>query len=242
MKKNNYVKAVYEVFFIGLILSVSVVFLLLKYVNLNVFFGTYNSYGDFLYPSYIVIGFFISNSVMDIFESRLKKEKGGRILFGLYVIVTIIFNVFSAAMTGFIALCFKYMHFPNVIYQALLSVTVVFGVATFFGIKSKTSDKNHPILNSIFISSVIVLFINLFIESNLISIIVDIVSIICVSAFVYYDAIKIKSRLASREISENKKILYYTYVLSDATNLVMDFTMLWEDIADLIFKSQSDDD
>lgn len=237
MKKENYVKAVYLTFFCGLILNLIVVFFLLKVTNSEFFGENHNKIGDFF-----VLGFLVSYLIMKLIEWPLKRDMGGLVLFIPYVIVTAIFYIFTGTMIGFIALVLKVMGFPNIIYQSLLVTTIVFGVSTVLGMRSNKEPQEHPVLNSVFISGVAVMFINLIFKSNLINIIIDIILLVCVSSFVYYDANKIRSRISSRGILGTKKITYYTYILYDATNLVLDFGLLWEDIADLMFQRQNKDD
>lgn len=48
MKKENYVKAVYSVFFVGLVIMTITVFILLKYMDVTNFFDNLDSFYSFL--------------------------------------------------------------------------------------------------------------------------------------------------------------------------------------------------
>lgn len=52
MKKDNYVKAVYSVFFVGLVIMTITVFILLKYMDVTNFFDNLDSFYSFFYDRF----------------------------------------------------------------------------------------------------------------------------------------------------------------------------------------------
>lgn len=230
MKKESYVKAVYSVFFAGLVIITIMNFILLKYVDVTYFFDNLDSF-----YSFFMIGFLIAYCLTKLLEWPLKNERGGKVLFLFYGIATIGQYVFIGALIGGIVL----MGLINIEINATVVTTVIFGVLTLSGLKEDSKPKEHPIVNNIFISSVAVLIVNLFLKSNLVSIIVDIVLIIVLSVFIHQDAIKIKNRMID---FRGNTIMKYTYIFHDASNLIFDFIFLWLSIEDLMSKSQNKDD
>lgn len=234
MKKENYVKAVYSVFFVGLIIITAMNFILLKYVDVTNFFDNIDSF-----YSFFMIGFLIAFCLTKLLEWPLKNERGGKVLFLFYVIATIGQYVFIGSLIGGIVLMSKGMGLINIEINATIVTTVIFGVLTLTGLKGDSKPKEHPIVNNIFISSVAVLIANLFLKSNLVSIIVDIVLIIVLSVFIHQDAIKIKSRMIN---FRGNTIMKYTYIFHDASNLIFDFILLWLNIEDLMFRGSNEGD
>ena len=133
----------------------------------------------------------------------------------------------------------KGMGLINIEINATITTTVIFGVLTLSGLKGDSKPKEYPIVNNIFVSTVAVLIVNLFLKSNLVSIIVDIVLIIVLSIFIHEDAIKIKNRIIN---FKGNTIMEYTYIFHDASNLIFDFILLWLSIEDLMVRGQNKDD
>lgn len=234
MKKDNYVKAVYSVFFVGLVIMTITVFILLKYMNVTNFFDNLDSF-----YSFFMIGFLIAFCLTKLLEWPLRNERGGKVFFIFYVITTIGQYVFIGALIGGVVLMSKGMGLINIEINATITTTVIFGVLTLSGLKGDSKPKEYPIINNIFVSTVAVLIVNLFLKSNLVSIIVDIVLIIVLSIFIHEDAIKIKNRIIN---FKGNTIMKYTYIFHDASNLIFDFILLWLSIEDLMVRGQNKDD
>lgn len=233
MKKDNYVKAVYSVFFVGLVIMTITVFILLKYMNVTNFFDNLDSF-----YSFFMIGFLIAFCLTKLLEWPLRNERGGKAFFIFYVITTIGQYVFIGALIGGVVLMSKGMGLINIEINATITTTVIFGVLTLSGLKGDSKPKEYPIVNNIFVSTVAVLIVNLFLKSNLVSIIVDIVLIIVLSIFIHEDAIKIKNRIIN---FKGNTIMKYTYIFHDASNLIFDFILLWLNIEDLMVRGQNKD-
>lgn len=76
MKKENYVKAVYSVFFVGLVIMMITVFILLKYMDVTNFFDNLDSF-----YSFFMIGFLIAFFLTKLLEWSLRNERGGEGIF-----------------------------------------------------------------------------------------------------------------------------------------------------------------
>lgn len=64
----------------------------------------------------------------------------------------------------------------------------------------------------------------------------DIVDIIIVSLFIYFDTIKIKQH-AKKVVTFSKKVRFLN-VLKDASDIYLDFLVIWADITDLMAESE----
>ena len=68
------------------------------------------------------------------------------------------------------------------------------------------------------------------------NIILDIIDIIIVSLFIYFDTIKIKQH--ARKVMTFSKKVKFLNILKDAGNIYLDFLVIWSSLFDLMAESE----
>lgn len=71
------------------------------------------------------------------------------------------------------------------------------------------------------------------------NIILDIIDIIIVSLFIYFDTIKIKQH--AKKVATFSKKVRFLKVLKDAGDIYLDFLLIWSSFMDLMAESESED-
>ncbi|WP_283597071.1 Bax inhibitor-1 family protein [Ligilactobacillus aviarius] len=230
---RNYILSVYTVFIIELLTLICSMAFCERFLGFNTLsMGELQSNGD---PILIVAIFFI---LIDcVIEWRwIDKNKGKIIVILLYIFTISCENLIYGMMLALLDCMFKDVGWNNIIQYTFWITVVVFISITIWGFLTKRKDYNHPILNYCFIGSVVVGIFNIFWGWSWLNIILDIVDIIIVSLFIYFDTIKIKQH-AKRVITFSKKVKFLN-VLKDASGIYLDFLVIWSSLFDLMAESE----
>lgn len=139
-------------------------------------------------------------------------------------------------MVAWLDCMFKDVGWNNIIQYTFWITVVVFISITIWGFLTKRKDYDHPILNYCFIGSVVVGIFNIFWGWSWLNIILDIIDIIIVSLFIYFDTIKIKQH--ARKVMTFSKKVKFLNVLKDAGNIYLDFLVIWLSLFDLMAESE----
>lgn len=234
MKQNRkYILAVYTVFILELLTLICSMAFCERFLGFNTLsMDELQSNEDSIL---IVAIFFI---LIDcVIEWRwIDKNKGGIIVILLYIFTTSCVNLIYGMMLALLDCMFKDVGWNNIISYTFWITVVVFISITIWGFLTKRKDYNHPILNYCFIGSVVVGIFNIFWGWSWLNIILDIVDIIIVSLFIYFDTIKIKQH-AKKVMTFSKKVKLLN-VLKDTGDIYLDFLVIWSSLFDLMAESE----
>lgn len=186
----------------------------------------------------VVAAFFI---LIDcVIESRwIDKDKGGIIVISLYIFTTSCENLTYGMLVACLDCISKCVGWSNIIQYTFWITTLIFISITIWGFLTKRKDYNHPILNYCFIGSIVVGIFNIFWGWSWLNIILDIIDIIIVSLFIYFDTIKIKQH--AKKVTTFSKKVRFLKVLKDAGDIYLDFLLIWSSFMDLMAESESED-
>ena len=154
----------------------------------------------------------------------------------LYIFTISCENLIYGMMVAWLDCMFKDVGWNNIIQYTFWITVVVFISITIWGFLTKRKDYDHPILNYCFIGSVVVGIFNIFWGWSWLNIILDIIDIIIVSLFIYFDTIKIKQH--ARKVMTFSKRVKFLNILKDAGNIYLDFLVIWSSLFDLMAESE----
>ena len=154
----------------------------------------------------------------------------------LYIFTISCENLIYGMMVAWLDCMFKDVGWNNIIQYTFWITVVVFISITIWGSLTKRKDYDHPILNYCFIGSVVVGIFNIFWGWSWLNIILDIIDIIIVSLFIYFDTIKIKQH--ARKVMTFSKKVKFLNILKDAGNIYLDFLVIWSSLFDLMAESE----
>ena len=187
----------------------------------------------------VVLVFIAINAIIEWFW--INKNKGGTILISFYILSVscenILYGVLFACLDLIIKTASKIAGFsnPNLIQYAFCITATIFIGITIWAFLSKEKNYNHPVLTYCYVGIVIVGVFNMIWGWTWLNIVVDII-IILVSFFIYFDTIKIKQH-AKKVVTFSKKVRFLN-VLKDASDIYLDFLVIWADITDLMAESE----
>lgn len=121
--------------------------------------------------------------------------RGGTILISFYILSVscenILYGVLFACLDLIIKTASKIAGFsnPNLIQYAFCITATIFIGITIWAFLSREKNYNHPVLTYCYVGIVIVGVFNMFWGWTWLNIVVDIISIVLVSFFIYFDTI-----------------------------------------------------
>lgn len=234
--KNKYILAVYIGFIFQLLTVIFSMLICEKFSCLRLL-----SIDELHSKFYLVFKFTIVliliNAIIEWFW--IDKNKGNIALISFYLLSLLCENFFYGVILAFMDLVTKSIGIPSIthiIQYAFCITTVIFIVITIWAFFSKEKNYDHPVLNYCFVGTVVVGIFNMYWGWTWLDIVIDIISIVLVSFFIYFDTIKIKQH-AKKAVTYSKKVGFLN-VLKDASDIYLDFLVIWSDIADLMLESK----
>ena len=230
---RNYILSVYTVFIIELLTLICSMAFSESFLGLNTL--SIDDLHSNIISLAVACAFFIL--VDCIIEWRwIDKNKGGIIVILLYIFTISCENLIYGIAVACLDCMFKDVGWNNIIQYTFWITVVVFVSITIWGFLTKRKDYDHPILNYCFIGSVVVGIFNIFWGWSWLNIILDIIDIIIVSLFIYFDTIKIKQH--ARKVMNFSKKVKFLNILKDAGNIYLDFLVIWSSLFDLMAESE----
>lgn len=232
-KQSKYILSVYIGFIFQLL---TVIFSMLvcekfSYLRLLSFENLKSQIDSFCVIALVFIGI---NTVIEWFW--ISEDKGGTVLISFYMLTVLCENIIYGTLLGGLDLMIKILNLPNVIQYAFwVTVTIFIGI-TIWAFFSNRKEYDHPVLSYCYAGIVIAGIFNTFWGWTWFDIVIDIISIIIVSFFIYFDTIKIKQH--AKKVATFSKKVRFLNVLEDASSIYLDFLVIWINITDLMLDSE----
>lgn len=175
-------------------------------------------------------------------RKRLNKGKGGYFQFGVVILYFISSYILWGMGFAIVDVALTAMHIGYIFSYSFITASAIFiaTVIVSFSKKAKYSNKTYFILSLFLLDIIIIDIINYFLGWNWVHIIIDIVSIILFTLFVYFDSIKLRLTIKEYLNNSRNKIQLYTAIILNADKLLLDFINIWVSIADLMVRSEDD--
>ncbi|MGX5377886.1 Bax inhibitor-1 family protein [Ligilactobacillus sp. LYQ135] len=233
---KRYIELTYALFIIGILIIFSSV-----YLTEQIFPNSYILSEDYFYTIAICS---LSLCIVDIkVKRRLREGKGGCVQFFIVSIYFIISYIIFGMGFAILYVAAKSVHLSYIMTYSFIIASAIFisTVIVSFRKNAKYNNKTYFIFNVLLIDVIIISFINYFLGWNWVHIIIDIVSIILFTLFVYFDSIKLRMIIKEYLDNSRSKIQLYTAIILSADKLLLDFINIWVSIVDLMVRSEDDD-
>lgn len=233
---KRYIELTYALFIIGILIIFSSV-----YLTEQIFSNSYILSEGFFRNIAIAV---LSLCIVDItVKRRLREGKGGYVQFFIVSIYFIISYILFGMGFAILYVAAKNVHLSYIMTYSFIIASAIFisTVIVSFRKNAKYNNKTYFILNVLLIDVIIISFINYFLGWNWVHIIIDIVSIILFTLFVYFDSIKLRMIIKEYLDNSRSKIQLYTAIILSADKLLLDFINIWVSIVDLMVRSEDDD-
>lgn len=230
---RNYILSVYTVFIIELLTLICSMAFSESFLGLNTL-SIDDLHSNIISLAIASAFFILVDCIVEL--QWIDKNKGGIIVILLYIFTISCENLIYGMAVACLDCMFKDVGWNNIIQYTFWITVVVFVSITIWGFLTKRKDYDHPILNYCFIGSVVVGIFNIFWGWSWLNIILDIIDIIIVSLFIYFDTIKIKQH--ARKVMNFSKKVKFLNILKDAGNIYLDFLVIWSSLFDLMAESE----
>lgn len=230
---RNYILSVYTVFIIELLTLICSMAFSESFLGLNAL-SIDDLHSNIISLAVASAFFILVDCIVEL--QWIDKNKGGIIVILLYIFTISCENLIYGMAVACLDCMFKDVGWNNIIQYTFWITVVVFVSITIWGFLTKRKDYDHPILNYCFIGSVVVGIFNIFWGWSWLNIILDIIDIIIVSLFIYFDTIKIKQH--ARKVMNFSKKVKFLNILKDAGNIYLDFLVIWSSLFDLMAESE----
>ena len=230
---RNYILSVYTVFIIELLTLICSMAFSESFLGLNTL-SIDDLHSNIISLAVACAFFILVDCIVEL--QWIDKNKGGIIVILLYIFTISCENLIYGMAVACLDCMFKDVGWNNIIQYTFWITVVVFVSITIWGFLTKRKDYDHPILNYCFIGSVVVGIFNIFWGWSWLNIILDIIDIIIVSLFIYFDTIKIKQH--ARKVMNFSKKVKFLNILKDAGNIYLDFLVIWSSLFDLMAESE----
>lgn len=232
-QSKNYILAVYTIFSIELLTLVCSMAFCESFLGFNTLsFSKLYSSRDSIFT--VVFFIILIDCMMEWLW--IDKYKGGITVILAYIFIISCENLAYGMMIAWLDCLFRVVGLKGIIQYTFWITVVVFISITIWGFLTKNREYNHPILNYCFIGSFVVGIFNIFWDWSWLNIILDIIDIIIVSLFIYFDTIKIKQH--AKKVTTYSKKVKFLNMLQDANGIYMDFLLIWASLFDLIAESE----
>lgn len=236
-RTTKYIKLTYLLFIIG----IAIIFMGIYFTE-KFFSNNYILSDEFFCNTAIAI---LSLCIVDIIVTRrLRNGKGGYIQLFIVSIYFIISYIFFGMIFATVYVALKEVHLGYIFSYSFIIASAIFiaTVMVSFSKKARYNNKLYFVLNVLLTDVIIISFINYFLGWNWLHIVIDIVSIILFTVFVYFDSIKLRITIKEYLDNSKNKIQLYTAIILIADKLLLDFANIWISITDLMIRAEIDDD
>ncbi|MGX5377885.1 Bax inhibitor-1 family protein [Ligilactobacillus sp. LYQ135] len=240
MRRQNtrkYIELTYLLFIVG----IAIIFMSIYFTE-KIFSNNYILSEGFFRNIAIAV---LSLCIVDItVKRRLRSGEGGYPQFLIIVVYSIILYILWGMGFAIVDVALTAMHIGYIFSYSFITASAIFiaTVIVSFSKKAKYSNKTYFILSLFLLDMIIIDIINYFLGWNWVHIIIDIVGIILFTLFVYFDSIKLRLTIKEYLNNSRNKIQLYTVIILSADKLLLDFINIWVSIADLMMRSEIDND